>query len=176
MENVQPYQILVPIGMALLLGIVILIWGDRPELAAAIRARFAERVADDMSTPDAGAAPAAAVAPAPATTTTQAGQRIAMRNNADNAALPDNVALPEDARAIVRFHAQVEAVIAVVETGKIGQTEAIERIFRCSRSSKPESVYAQARDAVVARRQRAAAFRPLDPEQRALREELGLPQ
>lgn len=41
MENLQPHQILVPLAIALVLGILVLVWGDRPGLAAALRARFA---------------------------------------------------------------------------------------------------------------------------------------
>ena len=43
MENVQPYQILTPIGIALILGLICLIWGERPDLSAAIRSLFAGR-------------------------------------------------------------------------------------------------------------------------------------
>jgi len=40
MENVQPWQLLTAIGVVLFLGTVLLVWGDRPGLAAAIRRRF----------------------------------------------------------------------------------------------------------------------------------------
>ena len=46
MENLQPHQILVPLAIALVLGILVLVWGDRPGLAAALRARFAPSVDD----------------------------------------------------------------------------------------------------------------------------------
>lgn len=45
MENVQPYQILVPMGIVFFIGIMLLIWGDRPELAAWIRSWFDDRPA-----------------------------------------------------------------------------------------------------------------------------------
>lgn len=87
-------------------------------------------------------------------TSTNGGQGIATPGNAGNAALPGN-ALPEAARDIVRFQARVEAVIAIVESGKVGQVEAIERIFGCKRSGRAESVYARARAAVEAQIQPA---------------------
>lgn len=77
------------------------------------------------------------------------GQGIAKPGNAVNAELPGN-ALPEQLRAIVRFQSKVEAVIAIVESGKVGQTEAIERIFECKRSGRADSVYSRAHAAVVA--------------------------
>jgi len=77
------------------------------------------------------------------------GQGIAMPGKAVNAELPGN-ALPEAAREIVRFQARVEAVIAVVGSGKVGQVEAIERIFVCKRSGRPDSPYGRARAAVEA--------------------------
>jgi hypothetical protein len=66
--------------------------------------------------------------------------------------LPDNAV----------FNARVEAVLAIIETGKIGQTEAIEKIFRCTRSSKSDSVYARARAAIGARQQPTHKYRELD--------------
>lgn len=47
MENVQPHQILVPLAIALMIGVLVLVWGDRPGLAAALRARFAPSADDD---------------------------------------------------------------------------------------------------------------------------------
>lgn len=87
-------------------------------------------------------------------TSTNGGQRIATQGNAGNTELPGN-ALPEAAREIVRFQAKVEAVLAIVESGKVGQVEAIERIFVCKRSGRAESVYARARAAVEAQIQPA---------------------
>ena len=84
----------------------------------------------------------------PATSTIE-GQRVATPSDAVNAELPDN-ALPEEARAIIRFQQQVEGVINIVESGKIGQIEAIERIFGGKRSGRADSPYARARAAVEA--------------------------
>ena len=30
MENLQPHQVLVPLTIAIVLGLLVLIWGDRP--------------------------------------------------------------------------------------------------------------------------------------------------
>lgn len=87
-------------------------------------------------------------APLPATAT-DGGQGLAKPGNGVNAELPGNV-LPEEAREIVRFQAKVEAVIAIMESGKVGQVEAIERIFGVKRSGRPDSPYARARAAVEA--------------------------
>lgn len=97
----------------------------------------------------------------------QGGNRIAMPGKAANSELPDNTAVLEQAT----FAARVDAVIAVLGTGKIGQTEAIERIFNCSRSSRSTSMYAQARSAVQARiATQKPAYPPLNPEQQATRD------
>lgn len=50
MENVQPEQILIPIGMVLFIGIMLLIWGERPELWAWVRSLFADRPARSVIT------------------------------------------------------------------------------------------------------------------------------
>jgi hypothetical protein len=108
--------------------------------------------------------------PSDTTTSTsdnQGGNRIAMPGKAVNSELPDNAAAMEQAS----FAARVDAVIAVLGTGKIGQTEAIERIFNCSRSSRSTSIYAQARAAVQARMaMHKPAYPPLSPEQQATRD------
>lgn len=48
MENLQPHQILVPLAIALVIGIVVLVWGDRPGLAAAVRAWFGPSADDNL--------------------------------------------------------------------------------------------------------------------------------
>ena len=73
-----------------------------------------------------------------------------MPGNAANDSLPGN-ALPEEVREIMRFQAKVEAVEAIIKTGKIGQTEAIEAVFSCKRSGRADSPYARARAALSAR-------------------------
>ena len=47
MENITPEQIGVPLVMAIIIAVFVLVWGDRPELAAAVRAWFAPRPTDD---------------------------------------------------------------------------------------------------------------------------------
>lgn len=107
----------------------------------------------------------------------EAGQGFATPGNAVNDRLPGQPvaapAVPDDARDIIKFWANVEAVEAIVRTGKIGQVEAIETIFGCKRSGRPESVYGRAVAAVKAREQPRYAI-PLTPEQVAARADLGL--
>ncbi len=47
MENITPEQLGVPLVMAIIIAVLVLVWGDRPELAAAVRAWFAPRPTDD---------------------------------------------------------------------------------------------------------------------------------
>ncbi len=47
MENITPEQLGVPLVMAIIIAVFVLVWGDRPELAAAVRAWFAPRPTDD---------------------------------------------------------------------------------------------------------------------------------
>lgn len=84
----------------------------------------------------------------------EAGQGVAKPGNPVNDGLPGNV-LPEEVREIMRFQAKVEAVENILKSGKIGQVEAIEFVFECKRSGRPESVYARAVAAVKARSETA---------------------
>lgn len=52
MENLQPHQVLVPLTIAIVLGLLVLIWGDRPGLAAALRGMFASADDDDTIEPE----------------------------------------------------------------------------------------------------------------------------
>lgn len=61
MENIQPYQILVPFGIAAIIAALLLIWGDRPGLAASIRQLFSERPPRDMSSERVSDRPASTV-------------------------------------------------------------------------------------------------------------------
>jgi len=47
MENLQPHQVLVPLTIAIVLGLLVLIWGDRPGLAATVRGWFEPSDDDD---------------------------------------------------------------------------------------------------------------------------------
>jgi hypothetical protein len=131
------------------IAVLLLVFGDRPELAAAIRRRLAGRTSDDMSSTDAeSTAEEPIAAPLPATATND-GQRIAMPGNAVNAELPGNV-LPEAAREIIRYQVKVEDAVKLIQSGKIGQTEVIELVFNCKRSGRADSPYGKARAAVLA--------------------------
>jgi hypothetical protein len=80
----------------------------------------------------------------------EAGQLIAKPGNAVNDPLPGTM-LPEEIREVVRFWAMVDVAERIIAGGKVGQTEAIELIFNCKRSGRPESVYARAVAAIKAR-------------------------
>ena len=78
-------------------------------------------------------------------------QPIAIGNNADNGALTGNAVdralVPEEAREIIRFQAKIEAITALLSSGKVtNKAEAIEQVFACSRTSKskPDSPYQRA--------------------------------
>lgn len=101
--------------------------------------------------------PVAASLPA---TSANGGQGITKTGNAINEPLPGNSVAdilngpsPDitAAREAIRFQAKVEAAVAVINTGKMGQTEAIEAIFACKRSGRADSPYARARAAIQAR-------------------------
>jgi hypothetical protein len=90
-----------------------------------------------------------AATPLPATSTS-GGQRIAKPGNVVNDGLTGNV-LPEEVREVMRFWAMVEVAERVIKSGKMGTAEAIETVFNCKRSGRPDSVYARARAALNAR-------------------------
>lgn len=77
-------------------------------------------------------------------------QRMAKLGNVVNTELPGNM-LPEEIREVVRFWAMVESAERIIAGGKVGQTEAIELVFNCKRSGRPDSPYARARAALNAR-------------------------
>lgn len=77
---------------------------------------------------------------------TSGGQLIATTDNEDNDELSDNAVVqtvvPEEARDIIRFQAQVEALATLIKAGVVSnKATGIEKTFGCSRSSKPESKY-----------------------------------
>lgn len=80
----------------------------------------------------------------------EVGQGFAKPGNAVNDSLTGNM-LPDEVREVVRFWAMVEAAERVVQSGKMGQVEAVETIFGCKRSGRPESTYARAVAALKAR-------------------------
>jgi hypothetical protein len=123
------------------------------------------------TTAPASASPVARTLPA---MRADSGQGIATPGNAVNAALTGNT-LPDEAREIIRFQRAVEAVVALIGSGKVGQTEAIEIIFGCKRSGRADSPYARARAAVQAQLGPIGpAYPPLTPEQALLRSQLQL--
>jgi hypothetical protein len=77
---------------------------------------------------------------------TSGGQLIATTDNEGNAELSDNavvqVVVPEEARDIIRFQAQVETLATLIKAGIVSnKATGIEKTFGCSRSSKPDSTY-----------------------------------
>ena len=52
MENLQPHQVLVPLTIAIVLGLLVLIWGDRPGLAATVRGWFEPSDDDETIEPE----------------------------------------------------------------------------------------------------------------------------
>jgi hypothetical protein len=98
-------------------------------------------------------------------TRVDSGQGIAKPGNAVNAELTGNV-LPDQAREIIRFQRAIEATSAIIGSGELGQTEAIEIIFGCKPSGRADSPYARARAAVQAQLGPIGpAFPPLTAEQ-----------
>jgi hypothetical protein len=129
----------------------------------------------DMSTSDDAPAAKKAVSDPVAATSTNDGQRIATPGNADNAELSGNAVadpIPSEARDIIRMQARAEAVVALLKSAKMtNKAEAIELIFNCSRSGRPNSTYQQAValvDALIDR------YPQRTPEQEQSRAELGL--
>lgn len=160
MENVQPWQLLTALGVVLFIGAMLLIWGDRPGLAAAIRRRFAERVtSSDEGTPtDRYEREIASFAPA--TTTPQ----------------PDNnpIAITATERNALLFAGRADALATLVHAKKVGETEGIKIVFGVGPSSSNKT-YQAAREMLKARLERLEPKRDLTPEQEAMRASLGLP-
>jgi len=138
---------LISLAVVSVIGLLIFIFDDRPELAAAIRRRLAGP--SDMSSTHADRPSKESVADHLPITATSLGQRSATTGNAVNTLLPGNV-LPEEAREIIRYQAKVEALSALISAGKVPQTEGIELVFDCKRSGRADSPYGKARAAVQA--------------------------
>lgn len=139
MDQVQPYQVLIPLVMAVLLGVCLLIWDDRPEIAAAIRAWFAARPlpsSDALSRPIAAPSAEAMVAPTIAALQPSPTNPIVPPHNAHNRAVVHCGHIVTLAQATGDDPAQVAAAIAVLArlvvrakksdgTPKVGATDAI---------------------------------------------------
>lgn len=89
-------------------------------------------------------APQGGVARAPAT----ALPGVLVRGNAGNELLPGNVGnavLPDAARDIIRMQVHAEDVVELLASKTMGnKAAAIELIFKCKRSGRPNSTYQQA--------------------------------
>lgn len=80
---------------------------------------------------------------------TNAGQLIATTDNEDNSELSGQPLLPTEARDIIRFQAQVEALASLYKSGQVTNlAKGIEETFGCSRSSKEDSTYQRAKRAL----------------------------
>lgn len=153
MDQWQLSDVLTGLGIAAVIGLLLLWFDDGGRKAAWIRSWFAADDTDVLSSRASAAAPDQAVVSPGCQRATEAGHRMAITHNADNAALSDNTVahavLPEAAREIIRFQAKVEAVATLLASGRLtNKAEAIEQVFGCSRSSKPESVYQRANRAL----------------------------
>jgi hypothetical protein len=114
MATVQPYQILVPLGIAFVLGIMILLWGDRPELAKTIRDRFfGERV---VMSPD------EAHARREASLLAQKSAVSPEKTNSETAETPHLDAETEN--ELISF-GETQALARLIAAGKLGLTEAV---------------------------------------------------
>jgi hypothetical protein len=165
--NAPSLWLIMGLGLLLMGGFILLLWGvsrlsgrpksEEKEHAVTSRPIAEEAQAVRMDLPSyimslilgqAGPVEAAAT-PLPATPH-EAGQPIAKPGNAVNDTLTGNV-LPEEVRETIRFWAMVESTERIISGGKVGQTEAIELVFNCKRSGRPDSLYARARAALNAR-------------------------
>src|SRR5262249_46469624 len=83
------------------------------------------------------------------------------------------------ARKIIQYRAKLELLADLVNAGAVGQVEAIEAGFKCSRSGRKNSKYAQVRADLLPLLRPATPppkFAPATPEAEAFREQLGLPE
>src|SRR6478736_682260 len=102
-------------------------------------------------------------------------QPIAKPTTQDNEKLSDNSIVPEEARDIIRMHAKAEALAALIKAGRItNKADGVEKVFTCSRSSKPDSVYQRALKILDPMLNDGPKFPPTTPEQEAKMRELGL--
>ncbi len=166
------------LGIAGVIAIVLLVFGERPELAAAVRRWIGgEAGPASRSVPSpqgdgimsSGASDADDLAPedpadAPATTTPQ------HDNNA--------VAISDNERNALLFAGAADALAAMVAAGKVTQTDGIRIVYGVGPSSTNKT-YLAARELLLARLERLQAPQPGQPkpltaEQHAARVALGL--
>lgn len=83
-----------------------------------------------------------------AATSTNGGQLIATPDNEVNDGLSGNAVadlIPSEARDIIRMQVRAEIVVELLKSAKFtNKAEAIEFVFKCSRSGRPNSTYQQA--------------------------------
>jgi hypothetical protein len=167
--NEPSMWLILGLGLALMGGFIFVLWGvsrlsDRPkseaeEHAAPVTTRPIKEEAPQVKPPLGAliislvfgrAGPVEALATPVAATLPIKAQRLAKPGNVVNDALTGNV-LPDEVRDVVRFWAMVESAERVIAGGKLGQTEAVELVFACKRSGRPDSTYARAVAAIKAR-------------------------
>jgi hypothetical protein len=176
--EMQPYHLLVGIGMALVIGILFLIWGDRPNLAEHLRQLFAERSPYDMSSAatdnDADRSTQAVHVPIPLTSTNiptaQPVPPAAKLEKADTTAAEDgtdNWTMPPASRHL--SERQLIIFLAMQKTPAGKDRFSANKIYELVGGSRAEAlrIIKELREGLV-------ELRPLSPEQQATREALGL--
>jgi hypothetical protein len=143
---------LISAGVVVTIAVLLLVFGDRPELAAAIRRRLAGRTPDDMSSAtdrdDSHERGASGLANDPHTGL----HPVATPRKAAND-LSDIT--PAEARAIIRQQAHAETIAAILraaESGKVksagDQAGLIEAVAGGARTSRPGTPYTLLKAAV----------------------------
>jgi hypothetical protein len=140
MEHADPVKLFTAIGLMLSIVLagsaVSYFWEDIKRLASPFF----------MSIHGSGDVSNMVVAPPVVRPSKNGGQLIATTDNEDNDELSDNAVVqavvPEEARDIIRFQAQVETLATLIKAGIVSnKATGIEKTFSCSRSSKPDSTY-----------------------------------
>lgn len=139
-DGTSPNEIILAIALTLLAFSLFAVWLFWHRLPPGLRHIMSRLVGVGRS--DRG------VAPPVATTPREPRQPIATPGNNDNAGLPGNAvadALPSEVRDIIRMQAKAEVVADLLKGVKFtNKAEAIEFVFHCSRSGRPNSPYQQA--------------------------------
>jgi hypothetical protein len=172
--NAPSMWLILALGMGLMGGFLVVLWGvhrlagppksDAADETAVTSHPIAEEdeavsppfISELMSLFLGAAGPIERRATPLPTPAPEAGQPITKPGNGVNDGLPGNM-LPEEVRELLRFWAMVDAAERVIAGGKVGQTEAIELVFNCKRSGRPDSIYGRAVAAIRARSE--AAYR-----------------
>lgn len=157
---------LISLAVVSVIGLLLFIFDDRPELAAAIRRLLAGRAPDDMSSVDTQERPSAAGATSLANDPDIGLQPVATPRKATNdglalGGLGDSFAndlgdiTPAEARAIIRQQARAEAIVAILKAAEAGKVKSagdqaglIEAVAGGARTSRPGTLYALLKAAV----------------------------